>query len=215
MTTTPRQRNAKISSTAHHSSHSNQNGHPLTTKDGNISTLPIEEKLIRPSVLANLLNSKTNFQLSRHPPPGTLSYELNFCSQDKHELVPSSQCLVGCVIYINDDEYISTVSKGDLSTWSRTITQHGGIVTDDINHVNLTHFVCAYRTSERFRQVSKRADVRLVTAHWLSDVLLQKRIFVPNLAIHYPSPFDPNEPDKLPLAKYFLTMTGFQGKKEL
>ncbi|CAF4730328.1 unnamed protein product, partial [Rotaria magnacalcarata] len=79
---------------------------------------------------------------------------------------------------------------------------------------NLTHFICAYRTSERFRHVCKRGNVRMVTAHWLSDVLQRKKLFVPNLAIHYPSPFQPNEPDKLPLAKYFFTMTGFEGKTD-
>jgi hypothetical protein len=54
----------------------------------------------------------------------------------------------------------------------------------------------------------------MVTAHWLNDVLQRKKLFVPNLAIHYPSPFEPNEPDKLPLVNYFFTMTGFEGKHE-
>jgi hypothetical protein len=52
----------------------------------------------------------------------------------------------------------------------------------------------------------------MVTAHWLNDVLQRKKLFVPNLAIHYPSPFDPTQPDKLPLTKYFFTLTGFDGK---
>lgn len=107
------------------------------------------------------------------------------------------------------------VSKDTLSTWSKTVVDHGAIITDDINHANLTHFVCAYRTSERFRQVWKRGNIRMVTAHWLSDVLQRKKMFVPNLAIHYPSPFEHNEPDKLPLAKYFFTMTGFEGKEDI
>ncbi|CAF4780057.1 unnamed protein product, partial [Rotaria magnacalcarata] len=80
-----------LNSTATNSSHTNQNGHSSTIKDGNISTLPIEEKLIRPSISTNLLNNKTNSPLTRHPPLETLSYELNYCLQDKHELVPSSQ----------------------------------------------------------------------------------------------------------------------------
>jgi PAX-interacting protein 1 len=77
--------------------------------------------------------------------------------------------------------------------------------------MNLTHFVCAYRTSDLFRQVSKRGNVRMVTAHWLNDVLQRKKLFVPNLAIHYPTPFDPNEPEKLPLNKQYITITGFEG----
>ncbi|CAM4888680.1 unnamed protein product [Rotaria socialis] len=209
--TAPRQRNTKLNSTATNSSHTNQNGHSSTIKDGNISTLPIEEKLIRPSISANLLNNKTNSPVTRHPSLETLSYELNYCLQDKNELVPSSQWLLGCIIYIDESEYSSIVSKEDLSAWSKKITDHGAIITDDINHANLTHFICAYRTSERFRHVCKRGNVRMVTAHWLSDVLQRKKLFVPNLAIHYPSPFQPNEPDKLPLAKYFFTMTGFEG----
>ncbi|CAF5183082.1 unnamed protein product, partial [Rotaria magnacalcarata] len=162
----------------------------------------------------NLLNNKTNSPLTRHPPLETLSYELNYCLQDKHELVPSSQCLLGCIIYIDESEYSSVISKEDLSAWSKKITDHGALITNDINHANLTHFICAYRTSERFRHVCKRGNVRMVTAHWLSDVLQRKKLFVPNLAIHYPSPFQPNEPDKLPLAKYFFTMTGFEGKTD-
>ncbi len=79
-------------------------------------------------------------------------------------------------------------------------------------NMNLTHFLCAYSTSDLFRQVSKRGSVRMVTAHWLNDVLQRKKLFVPNLAIHYPSPFNPNEPEKLPLAKSFITITGFEGK---
>jgi hypothetical protein len=51
----------------------------------------------------------------------------------------------------------------------------------------------------------------MVTAHWLNDVLQKKKLFVPNLAIHYPSPFEPSEPEKLPLAKASITITGFEG----
>jgi PAX-interacting protein 1 len=103
------------------------------------------------------------------------------------------------------------ISKDDLSSWSKTIIDHGAILTDDIHHNDLTHFLCAYRTSELFRQVFKRKNVRMVTAYWLNDVLQRKKLFVPNLAIHYPCPFDPNQPDKLPLMKYYFTMTGFEG----
>ena len=177
------------------------------------AALPIEEKLIRPSVSMNSIGHKTNLPLSRQPPPETLSYELNYCLQDKHELVPSSQCLVGCVIYIDEREYICTVSKDDLATWSKTITDHGALLTDDLDHVHLTHFVCAYRTSALFRQICQRKHVRIVTAHWLNDVLQRRKLFVPNLAIHYPSPFDASEASKLPLANYFFTMTGFEGRE--
>jgi hypothetical protein len=199
------QRNSKFSSTLNH------NGQLSSNKDGNSSTLPFEEKLIRPSVSANLSNNKTNLQLSRQAAPETLSYELNYSLQDKHERIPSSQCLLGCVIYIYEREYSSTVSKSDLSTWSQTITKLGAVITDDVMNMNLTHFVCAYSTSDLFRQVSKRGSVRMVTAHWLNDVLQRKKLFVPNLAIHYPSKFEPSEPEKLPLTKSSITITGFEG----
>lgn len=136
---------------------------------------------------------------------------MNYSLQDKLELVPSSQCLVGCVIYIHEQEYISTVSKDDLSSWSKTIIDHGAILTNDIHQIDLTHFICAYRTSDLFRQVCKRGTVRMVTAYWLNDVLQRKKLFVPNLAIHYPCPFDVNDPDKLPLVNYYFTLTGFDG----
>jgi PAX-interacting protein 1 len=183
----------------------------VINNSGNSSTPTFEEKLIRPSVSSNLSSYKSNLQLSRHAPPETLSYELNYCTQDKQDQIPSSQCLLGCVIYIDEREYSSTVSKSDLSTWSQTLSKHGALITNDVMNINLTHFVCAYSTSDLFRQVSKRGSVRMVTAHWLNDVLQRKKLFVPNLAIHYPSPFEPSEPEKLPLAKSFITITGFEG----
>ena len=180
-------------------------------KDNKDSSTFFEEKLIRPSISANLAAYKSNLQLSRHAPPETLSYELNYSIQETHNQIPSSQCLLGCILYIDEHEYSTTVSKSDLSTWSQTLTKHCAIIVNDIMHTNLTHFVCAYSTSDLFRQVSKRGSVRMVTAHWLNDVLQKKSLFVPNLAIHYPTPFEPNEPDKLPLAKALITITGFDG----
>ncbi len=180
-TTTTTQRTSKFSSTT------NQNGHSTSAKDGNSSASSFEEKLIRPSVSSNLAAYKSNLQLSRHAPPETLSYELNYSIQDKHDRIPSSQCLLGCIIYIDQREYSATVSRSDLSTWSQTLTKHGATITDDVMNANLTHFVCAYSTSDLFRQVSKRGSVRMVTAHWLNDVLQRKKLFVPNFAIHYPS----------------------------
>lgn len=189
-----------------------QTTHSSSTKDGKDSLTSFEEKLIRPSISANLAAHKTNLQLSRHAPPETLSYELNYCVQEKHDQIPSSQCLVGCVIYIHEGEYSTTVSKSDLSTWSETLTKHGATIVKDVMTTNLTHFVCAYSTSDLFRQVSKRGSVRMITAHWLNDVLQKKSLFVPNLAIHYPTPYEPSEPEKLPLAKALITITGFDGK---
>lgn len=185
-----------------------------TNKDSLTSKLSFEEKLIRPSVSANLGDYRSHLQLSRHAAPETLSYELNYCIQDKHDRIPSSQCLLGCVIYIDEKEYTATVAQEDLSSWSETLKKHGAILTDDPNLMTLTHFVCAYRTSETFRRVSKRGNVRMVTAHWLNDVLQRKKLFVPNLAIHYPTLYVPTEPDKLPLNKYFMAMTGFDGTSE-
>ncbi|CAF1932908.1 unnamed protein product [Rotaria magnacalcarata] len=199
------QRSSKFTLTNSHNIQS------LSTKDNYSPGLSLEEKLIRPSVSANLANYKSNLQLSRHAPPETMSYELNYSLQDKHDRIPSSQYLLGCVIYIDAREYSTTVSKNDLSTWSQTITKQGAIISSDAMNPNLTHFVCAYSTSDLFRQVSKRGSVRMVTAHWLNDVLQKKKLFVPNLAIHYPSLYEPSEPDKLPLAKSFITITGFEG----
>ena len=208
---TPRQRQSKVNATANANQHPNQNGHGSTAKDNIPTTLPIEEKLIRPSISANFLANKPNSQTTRHPPLETLSYELNYSIQDKHELVPSTQCLAGCVIFIDEQEYLSLISKDELSSWSKTILEHGAQLTDDINQTNLTHFVCAYRTSDFFRQICKRTNIRIVTAHWLNDVLQRKKLFVPNLALHFPSPYDPKQPTKLPLANYYFTLTGFQG----
>ena len=181
------------------------------SKDGPISKSLFEEKLIRPSISCNLSEYRSHLQLSRHVAPETLSYELNYCVQEKHDRIPSTQCLLGCVIYIDEKEYTITVSKDDLSAWSKILRKHGASVVDDPNQMNLTHFVCAYRTSDLFRRVFKRGNVRMVTAHWLNDVLQRKKIFVPNLAIHYPALYTPNERDKLPLTKASISITGFEG----
>jgi hypothetical protein len=193
---------------------SNPIGQTTSHRDAHSSMLSMDEKLIRPSISANLAEYKSHLQLSRHAPPETLSYELNYSLQDKHERIPSSQCLLGCVIYIDENECVTHMSKEDLSTWSQTIVQHGALMTNNAHQINLTHFVCAYRTSELFRQVFKRGHVRMVTAHWLNDVLERKKLFVPNLALHYPARYSSNEQDKLPLRKYSITITGFEGKSD-
>ncbi|CAF0743386.1 unnamed protein product [Didymodactylos carnosus] len=159
----------------------------------------LEEQMIRPMLIE-----------MPKPPPKTLS-ELKYFTQDKHEQIPMSQCLLGCVIFIYGKEYIPTVSTNDLLSWSQTICDNGGIITDDGNNTNLTHFICAYRTSELFRTVYKRGNVRMVTAHWLNDVLQRKKLFVPNLAIHFPAPFDMSDINQLPLTKYLITLSGFEG----
>ena len=205
------QRNSKLTSSKPTSSTTNPIGQRSSHKDSAGSLSSFEEKLIRPSISANLSEYKSNLQLSRHAAPETESYELNYCLQDKPERIPSSHCLLGCIIYIDEEEYKASVSNDDLSTWSQTIKKHGAVITDDANHLSLTHFVCAYRSSELFRQVFKRGHVRMVTAHWLNDVLQRKKLFVPNLAIHYPALYPPDEPAKLPLAKQFITITGFEG----
>ncbi|CAF0772509.1 unnamed protein product [Didymodactylos carnosus] len=166
-------------------------------------------KFIIPTELEQKTFCPTIIEMPK-PPPKTLS-ELKYFTQTKHEQIPSTQCLLGCILFIYEKEYIPTVSTNDLLSWSQTICNNGGIITDDENNVNLTHFVCAYRTSELFRVIYGRGNVRMVTAHWLNDVLQRKKLFVPNLAIHFPAPFDMSDVNQLPLAKYLITLSGFEG----
>lgn len=54
-----------------------------------------------------------------------------------------------------------------------------------------------------------REGKRCVTAHWLSDVLVQRKMTPPFLALHFPTPFSEDKPCK----NQIMTLTNFDGEE--
>ena len=64
------------------------------------------------------------------------------------------------------------------------IEDHGGQVDESYSN-RITHVMCEHQKSDVF-QLALRDGKRLVTAHWLNDTLLRRKLMPPWLALHFP-----------------------------
>ena len=71
----------------------------------------------------------------------------------------------------------------------------------------MTHILAANQKSQ-LAQSARLEGKRLVTAYWLNDTILRKKVLPPWKAVHFPLPanFDP------PCTNMILTTTGFEGR---
>ncbi|KAK2568143.1 PAX-interacting protein 1 [Acropora cervicornis] len=92
--------------------------------------------------------------------------------KDKSPDSKGSSCLAGCVFTISD--YQDCMDHDILDTWMEVIELHGGVVSPFYGK-RCTHLLYGKK---------------IVTAHWLNDVLLAKTMFAPSNPLHLPVPFE-------------------------
>ena len=99
--------------------------------------------------------------------------------------VPGDLCLLGCIFvmveYQDDPEYSENVND-----WRKTIRIYGGEL-EEAYSPRLTHVLCRTQDSQVAQQ-GLREGKRLVTAYWLNDIILRKRVLPPWKAVHFPLP---------------------------
>lgn len=66
------------------------------------------------------------------------------------------------------------------------IQQYGGEVEEEYQP-RVTHLLCKTQDSQVCQQALKEGK-RLVTVHWLNDVLVKKKVTPPTKAVHFPLP---------------------------
>ncbi|KAI0226634.1 PAX-interacting protein 1 [Lamellibrachia satsuma] len=130
-----------------------------------------------------------------------------YFAHDPTETIPSDLCLLGCVFYIAD--YQKYLEASLLNTWKQVVEQHGGHIDESYSN-RVTHVLCEHQKSDVF-QLALRDGKRLVTAHWLNDCLNSKKMAVPWLALHFPSPYAKEKP----CGNQIICVTNFEGDERI
>lgn len=93
-------------------------------------------------------------------------------------------CLLGCIFFIV--EYDESVGS-QLNNWRKIIRDYGG-EEDPVYGLRVTHVLCETQTNPRVKQAMHDGK-RLVTAQWLSDVIVKQQMVPPWHALHLPVQF--------------------------
>ena len=128
-----------------------------------------------------------------------------YYGHDPCEHVPEDVCLLGCIFYIAD--YQKYLEHTTLDVWRQVICHYGGQVDDSYSN-RITHVLCEHQKSDVF-QLALRDGKRLITAYWLNDCLLSRRMSVPRLALHFPYVFGKERPG----SSQIICVTNFEGRE--
>eukprot|EP00092_Neocalanus_flemingeri_P028822 GFUD01031294.1.p1 GENE.GFUD01031294.1~~GFUD01031294.1.p1 ORF type:complete len:765 (+),score=231.03 GFUD01031294.1:287-2296(+) len=118
--------------------------------------------------------------------------------------LPPDLCLLGCIFVIVD--YHDMEEAKHLPEWKKVITQYGGEIEESLS-ARVTH-VLANNQKSAIAQQARAEGKRLVSAYWLNDTVVRKKVLPPWKAIHFPLPanFEP------PCTNMILTLTGFEDR---
>ena len=73
-------------------------------------------------------------------------------------------------------------------SWFQVVVQNGGTVLDTYDPAQCTHLLALHKMSETFTLAL--ADGKCIaSAHWLNDVLMDKKMMPPKNALHFPTAF--------------------------
>ncbi|KAK3581462.1 hypothetical protein CHS0354_031786 [Potamilus streckersoni] len=125
-----------------------------------------------------------------------------YCGHDQSDSVPPDICLLGCVFYITD--YQKIVGPEQIAIWKQVIEQYGGQVDQSYSN-RVTHLLCANQHSDVF-QLALKDQRRVVTAFWLNDVLLRKKMLPPWQSLHIPLIYG----EEKPCSNQVISVTNFE-----
>ncbi|XP_048727007.1 PAX-interacting protein 1-like isoform X2 [Ostrea edulis] len=145
------------------------------------------------------------------PPMGQsrppISMPTTYWGHDPSDNLPPEMCLLGCVFYITD--YLKIVGQPQIDNWKKVIEQHGGQV-DPAYSNRVTHLLCATQHTDVFH-IALKDQRRVVTAFWLNDVLVKKKMLPPWQALHLPIIYGETKPCN----NQILCVTNFDGEERL
>ena len=127
-----------------------------------------------------------------------------FVGHDIQTRLPPDLCLLGCIFVIVDYQELEEAKH--LPEWRKVITQYGGEIEASLSP-RVTHIMAANQKSSVAQQ-ARAEGKRLVTAYWLNDTIVKKKVLPPWKAVHFPLPanFEP------PCTNMILTITGFEDR---
>merc|ERR1719278_2204553 len=89
--------------------------------------------------------------------------------------LPPDLCLLGCIFVMVD--YQDSDEARHISDWRRVITQYGGEIEDALG-ARVTHVLAKDQKSATAQQ-ARIEGKRLVTAFWLNDTVVRKKVLPP------------------------------------
>ncbi|XP_059170628.1 PAX-interacting protein 1-like [Physella acuta] len=140
------------------------------------------------------------------PVPQTQSGSVYY-GHDPKENVPPDLCLLGCVFCITDYQHI--LGAEEVAVWRKVMEQYGGQVESSYCN-RVTHVLCSNQKSDVFKMALKEGK-RVVTAFWLNDCLLQKKMVPPWQALHLPLSFHSEKPG----FNQMISVTNFDGEERV
>ena len=114
-------------------------------------------------------------------------------------------CLLGCHFVITG--YQDREEACHVTKWSTVITRHGGEVSSELGE-RVTHVLCPDLESALARR-AEEMGLRLVTAHWLNDVITVKKMAAPWKGVHLPLPRAGDRGSDISSMR--ISVTGFEG----
>ena len=120
-----------------------------------------------------------------------------------HKISPKL-CLLGCHFVITG--YQEREEAHHVRKWTTVITRHGGEVTTELVE-GVTHLICPDLASPLASRAEERG-LRLVTAHWLNDVITVKKMAAPWKGVHLPLPRQESRGSNVSGMK--ICVTGFE-----
>ncbi|KAK3103670.1 hypothetical protein FSP39_020895 [Pinctada imbricata] len=143
-----------------------------------------------------------------HPPKvGQQPAVTQYVGHDPSDNVPPELCLMGCVFYVSD--YTKILAPESIDGWKKVIEQYGGHV-DPAYSNRVTHLLCANQHSDVFH-IALKDQRRVVTAFWLNDVLVKKKMVPPWQSLHLPIIYN----EEKPCSNQIICVTNFEGEDRL
>lgn len=175
------------------------NGQPQVTQRPSMS------KISQMLGLHVLPRTQSNGTSTVTPPSPCPSVTPQYWGHDPADKISPELPLLGCVFYITD--YHKILGSDRITVWKQIIEQFGGQVDNSYSN-RITHVLCASQQSDVFH-LALRDQKRVVTAYWLNDVLVKKKMFPPCQVLHLPIIYG----DKKPCNNQIIAMTNFDGEE--
>ena len=125
-----------------------------------------------------------------------------YVGQRSEKKISSKLCLLGCSFLITG--YQERSEAEHVGKWRVVIERHGGSLADSLNQ-EVTHVLAPSQASPLVRE-AVAGGRRVVTAHWLNDIITSKKLSPPWRAVHFPLP----AVQLTDTTNMELTLTGFE-----
>jgi len=137
--------------------------------------------------------------------PAALGPSSPYVAQMSDKPVSAKICLLGTTFLITG--YQERSEAVNVNKWRTVIENHGGCVVDSLTD-QVTHVLAPSQNSPVVKSALS-SQRRLVTAHWLNDIITAKKLRPPWRGVHFPLP----AVQRTDCSDMSFTVTGFKDQQ--